>query len=125
MLETVTQRVLEEIDGVLYLLNEQGNTIALPKHVADKINKVTFFVRKSISLAEDGYPAMYATSTLFSALDTIESVKRDAEMVELPYFAPDHYLAVFSPLVLPLIMPMIFGFVREVKRYNELKQKKT
>ena len=120
----VTQQVLEEIDAVLSLLNEHGNTLALPKHVADKINKATHFVRKSISLAEEGYPAMYATSTLFGALATIESVKADAEMFELPYFAPDHYLAVFSPLVLPLIMPMIFGLMREVKRYNELKRKK-
>ena len=122
---SVLQRVLQEIDAVMSLLHEHGSTLALPEHVAKKINTATHLLRKSISFVEDGFPAMYATSALYGALKTIESVQADADLFELPYFAPDHYLAVFSPLVLPLVMPMIFGLIKEVKRYKELKRKKT
>ena len=122
---SVLQQVLQEIDAVMSLLHEHGSTLALPEHVAKKINTATHLLRKSISFVEDGFPAMYATSVLYGALKTIESVQADADLFELPYFAPDHYLAVFSPLVLPLVMPMIFGLIKEVKRYKELRRKKT
>jgi hypothetical protein len=120
----VLQQVLHEIDATMSLLHEHGSTLALPERVAKKINTATHMLRKSISFIEEGLPAMYATSALYGALTTIESVLADADLFELPYFAPDHYLAVFSPLVLPLMMPMIFGLIREVKRYKELKRKK-
>jgi len=121
---TVLQQVLQEVDLVMSLLHEHGSTLALPEHVAKKINTATHLLRKSISFVEEGFPAVYATSALYGALTTIESVHADADLFELSYFAPDHYLAVFSPLVLPLAMPMIFGLIKEVKRYNELKRKK-
>jgi len=120
----VLQQVLHEIDAVMSLLHEHGSTLALPEHVAKKINTATNLLRKSISFVEEGLPVMHATSTLYGALTTIESAQADADLFELPYFAPDHYLAVFSPLVLPLVMPMIFGLIREVKRYKELKRKR-
>ena len=121
---TVLQHVLHEIDAVMYLLHEHGSTLALPEHVAEKINTATHILRKSIAFVEEGLPAMYATSALYGALAAIESVQADADLFELPYFATDHYLAVFSPLVLPLMMPMLFGLIREVKRYKELQRKK-
>jgi len=119
----ILEQALHEMDAVMSLLNEHGSTLALPKRVAQKINTATHMLRKSISFIEEGLPAMYATSALYGALTTIDSVLADADFFELPYFAPDHFLAVFSPLVLPLIMPMIFGLIREVKRYKHLKKK--
>lgn len=121
---SVLQQVLHEIDAVMSLLHEHGSTLALPEHVAKKVNTATHLLRESISFVENGFPAVYATSVLYGALTTIESVQADADLFELSYFALDHYLAVFSPLVLPLIMPMIFGLIKEVKRYNELTTKK-
>jgi hypothetical protein len=53
----------------------------------------------------------------------LEAVRVDHRLMELPYFAMDHYLAVFSPLVLPLLLPMISGLVREVKRFRKLRNK--
>ena len=120
----VLQYLLHEIDAVMSLLHGHGSTLALPEHVAQKINKATQLLRQSISFAEEGLPVMYATSILYAALEQIESVQMASDLFELPYFAPDHYLAVFSPLVLPLMMPMIFGLLRELKRYKELKRKR-
>ncbi len=120
----VLQHLLHEIDAVMSLLHGHGSTLALPEHVAQKINKATQLLRQSISFAKEGLPVMYATSTLYAALEQIESVQVSSDLFELSYFAPDHYLAVFSPLVLPLMMPMIFGLLRELKRYKQLKRKK-
>ena len=91
--------------------------------VARKLNKSTSLIRQSISLTEQGYPTFYAFSTLCGALRQIQALQNDPGLMELSYFAPDHYLAVFSPLVLPLMLPMMAGLVREVKRYRELKRK--
>jgi len=121
---SVLQQVLHEMDAVMSLLHEHGSTLALPEHVVKKINTATHLLRESISFVENGFPVIYATSALYGALTTIESVQADADLFELSYFAPDHYLAVFSPLVLPLVMPMIFGLIKEVKRYKELTRKK-
>lgn len=120
----VLQHLLYEIDAVMSLLHGHGSTLALPEHVAQKINKATQLLRQSISYVEEGLPVMYATSTLYAALEQIESVQMASDLFALSYFAPDHYLAVFSPLVLPLMMPMIFGLLRELKRYKQLKRKK-
>jgi len=120
----VLQQTLHEIDAAMTLLHEHGNTLALPKHVARKINKATNLLRKSITYVEEGLPTMYATSALYGALAMIEVVTADPDLFELHYFAPDHYLAVFSPLALPLMMPLIFGLVREVRRFKKLKRKK-
>ena len=120
----VLQHLLYEIDAVMSLLHGHGSTLALPEHVVQKINKATQLLRQSISFAEEGLPVMYATSILYAALEQIESVQMASDLFELSYFAPDHYLAVFSPLVLPLMMPMIFGLLRELKRYKQLKRKK-
>lgn len=121
---SVLQQVLHEIDAVMSLLHEHGSTLALPEHVAMKVNTATHLLRESIAFVEIGFPAVYATSVLYGALTTIESVQADADLFELSYFAPDHYLAVFSPLVLPLVMPMIFGLIKEVKRYKDLTKMK-
>ena len=119
------ERVFSETDALLALLHQHGGSLQFPAEVAHKLNNATHLLRQSMSLAEEGFPAMYATSLLHGALRYLESVQSDHRFVELPYFAPDHYLAVFSPLVLPLFLPMIVGLIREIKRYRELRKKKS
>jgi hypothetical protein len=113
-----------ETNTLFAVLNNHGSTLALPVDVAHRLNNATDLLRQSIYLVEQGYPMMYATSLLHGSLRHLESVKIDHRIVEVPYFAPDHYLAVFSPLVLPLLLPMMSGLIREVKRYRKLKKEK-
>ena len=114
---------LHEMDVLLAVLYQHQSTLAFPVEVAYKLNNATQLLRQSISLIEQGYPTIYATSLIHGSLQYIESVQSDHRFHELPYFAIDHYLAVFSPLVLPLLLPMIAGLVREVKRFRELRRK--
>ncbi len=108
-----------EIDTLFALLRQHGNSLALPEDVAHTLNNATHLLRQSLFLLEQGYPMIYATSLLHGSLRNLESVQIDHRILEVPYFASDHYLAVFSPLVLPLLLPMTSGFVREVKRFRK------
>jgi hypothetical protein len=113
-----------EIDTLFALLRQHGNSLALPEDVAHTLNNATHLLRQSLSLVEQGYPMIYATSLLHGSLRNLESVQIDHRILEVPYFASDHYLAVFSPLVLPLLLPMTSGFVREVKRFRKLRNER-
>jgi hypothetical protein len=113
-----------ETDALFALLRQHGSSLALPEKVAYELNNATHLLRQSISLVEQGYPMMYASSLLHGSLDHLEVVRVDHRLMELPYFAMDHYLAVFSPLVLPLLLPMISGLVRELKRFRTLRNKR-
>jgi len=112
-----------ETDALFALLRQHGSSLALPEKVAYELNNATHLLRQSISLVEQGYPMMYASSLLHGSLDHLEVVRLDHRLMELPFFAMDHYLAVFSPLVLPLLLPMISGLVRELKRFRTLRNK--
>jgi len=117
------EAALLETDSLMALLHQHSGTLALPGEVARKLNNATRLLRQSISLAEKGFPTMYCSSQILQSLQLLRSVQNDHRLVELPYFAPDHYLAVFSPLVLPLLLPMIVGLIREVKRFQRLRKK--
>lgn len=118
------ENALQQTDALFAVLHRHGRTLALPMDVAHKLNNATNLLRQSIALVEQGYPTIYATSLIHGSLQHLEFVQSDHRVYELPYFAIDHYLAVFSPLVLPLLLPMLAGFIREIKRYRELRKKK-
>ncbi|KAL7526317.1 hypothetical protein ACHAXR_004283 [Thalassiosira sp. AJA248-18] len=115
--------VFSETDALMAVMHQHGSTLALPRGVAYKLNNATHLLRQSISLVERGFPTVYASSLLHGSLRYLESVQNDHQFMELPYFATDHYLAVFSPLVLPLLLPMVVGLIREVKRFRDLQKK--
>ncbi|KAL3816899.1 hypothetical protein ACHAXA_006975 [Cyclostephanos tholiformis] len=116
------ETAFHEADALFAVLRQHGRHLALPEDVAHRLNNATHLLRQSIHLVEQGYPMMYATSLLHGSLRHLESVKIDHRMIEVPYFAPDHYLAVFSPLILPLLLPMMSGLIREVKRFQKLRE---
>ena len=122
---TTLETVLDELDSLHAVLYHHGNTLAFPEELAYRLNNATYLLRQSIELTGEGYPTIYTTSLLYGSLRYIESVQTDYQFHELSYFAIDHYLAVFSPLVLPLLLPMIAGLIREVKRFKEHKKKRT
>ena len=119
------ETALSETDVLMAVLHQHRSTLAFPTDVAYKLNNATNLLRQSISLIEQGFPSIYATPMLHQSIQYIESVQSDHQFHELPYFAIDHYLAIFSPLVLPLVLPMIAGLIREVKRFKKHKKEKT
>jgi hypothetical protein len=47
------------------------------------------------------------------------ALRSDPSLLEPLDFAVDHYLAVFAPLLFPLLLPFIGGIIREIKRYRD------
>ena len=121
-LHSVLQTVLDKTDAFMGLLHTHKR-LAFAETTANNLNNATHLLRHSISLLEQDYPLQYTTSSLYKSLYYLESAINDSDLMELPYFAIDHYLAVFSPFILPLTIPLVVGLVREVKRYRKLKMK--
>jgi hypothetical protein len=59
------------------------------------------------------------------ATTLLGALKADGTMVESRYWLPnDQMLAVFCPLIVPLLAPLLIGCLREVKRYKKLTRSK-
>lgn len=77
-------------------------------------------VDEAIIAAEQGdYNA--GTRLLEESLSISESLLADSTLMEPIDMQNDHYMAVFFPLVFPLLLPFFAGIIREVKRYRKLK----
>mmetsp|Transcript_10616 Transcript_10616/g.13773 ORF Transcript_10616/g.13773 Transcript_10616/m.13773 type:complete len:339 (+) Transcript_10616:352-1368(+) len=58
------------------------------------------------------------------ALNSAEEAYFDPTMVAQLYFAQDQLLAVYLPLIAPVVIPLILGIFTEVKRYKKKKAMK-
>lgn len=78
----------------------------------------THHVSMGIGHESSALKEIQAASTLLQALDA------DGTMVESRLLLPnDQMLAVFCPLIVPLVAPLLFGCFREAKRFKSLKSK--
>ena len=90
-----------------------------------KISQQMFRVQNFIHTVQY---SIYHTGQISLAMKEIQTatvlahvLKSDGTMRETRYLLPqDQMLAVFSPLLLPLIAPLLLGLIREVKRYKKL-----
>ncbi|KAF0693556.1 Aste57867_15498 [Aphanomyces stellatus] len=63
-------------------------------------------------------------ATIRAALAAVEAAYYDPTMISQLYFPEDQIYAVYLPLLVPLVIPLLGGLVREVKRYRaKTKQK--
>ena len=84
--------------------------------------------KTSIQLVNEG--ALYAKKGNYMAavecfeesLVISQSLLRDSTLMEPIDMQNDHYMAVFFPLIFPLLLPFVAGLIREVKRYRKLKR---
>ena len=51
-------------------------------------------------------------------------IKYHPSIIELNHFPRDYWLAVFAPLLFPLIIPLFIGLIKEWKRLQRLNAKK-
>jgi len=54
----------------------------------------------------------------------IQNAYLDKSMMEHIHTPPEHMMAVFTPLLLPLVLPILVGMIKEWKRFKELKKEK-
>ncbi len=80
--------------------------------------KATHHVAMGLGHTSFALKEIQAASTLLQALDA------DGNMVESRLWLPnDQMLAVFCPLIVPLLAPLLIGCLREAKRFKRLKSK--
>jgi hypothetical protein len=48
-------------------------------------------------------------------------IRSDPSLIPPLHLPIEHCLAIFAPLLFPLLLPMVAGLVREYKRYKKLK----
>ncbi|CAM9170256.1 unnamed protein product, partial [Phaeothamnion confervicola] len=60
-----------------------------------------------------------ATALAGEARAAAERLDADAASVPRPHFPTEHLMAVFLPLLAPLVIPLLFGFAREVRRCRQ------
>jgi hypothetical protein len=64
---------------------------------------------------------MSALESLDKSLAESHLLLTDPALMEPLDLSYDHYLAIFAPLLFPLLLPFLVGLIREVKRYRKLR----
>mmetsp|Transcript_17782 Transcript_17782/g.25317 ORF Transcript_17782/g.25317 Transcript_17782/m.25317 type:complete len:374 (+) Transcript_17782:333-1454(+) len=111
------------VDEILVFVQwlERSPRIPVPAKVAEQIDQIQKIITATQhTFFETGHLSR-AMKELQIATTLLQMLKSDGAMVESRLILPkDQMLAVFSPLVLPLLAPLFFGLLREVKRYRKL-----
>lgn len=58
------------------------------------------------------------------AMDVLEELERNPQLSPPIDFSREHYFGIFFPLLIPLLLPNLFSWFREFKRYRESRRRK-
>lgn len=78
------------------------------------------------TLGESGPVSSFlqALARVNTAWAAAQRALEDAALLPPPYYPPEHYAAIFLPLLLPIFLPLLLGLWHEWRRYKEKKKKK-
>lgn len=99
----------------------------LTKHVELFAPQVAQQWKRSIELVNDGTQyaengeCMAAVECFEDSLAVSQSLLQNPTLAEPIDMQNDHYMAVFLPLLFPLLLPFVAGVIREAKRYRKLR----
>mmetsp|Transcript_27932 Transcript_27932/g.41236 ORF Transcript_27932/g.41236 Transcript_27932/m.41236 type:complete len:357 (-) Transcript_27932:680-1750(-) len=96
------------------LLAKEADTLVTTE-IGEKWIGAKLLIKDSQTLKEDN-KLLKAVQALESAISEIESIRVSQLLMKPLDFPTDHRLAIFAPLLFPLLIPMTAGFVREYKR---------
>jgi len=110
---------LEYLESERDILISSGRTVPVTETVYEKwASTVALLEQASQPASIDS--AIAVTKDLMSFIEMIRTDSSFNEPIDLP---PDHYAGAFVPLMVPLLIPSILGFVREIRRYLNTKRK--
>mmetsp|Transcript_7922 Transcript_7922/g.12936 ORF Transcript_7922/g.12936 Transcript_7922/m.12936 type:complete len:122 (-) Transcript_7922:1443-1808(-) len=89
--------------------------IEIQQDVAEKTSQALSFLEQSVSLAQENtYESLrYARA----AWDASEAAYFDPTLVGQLYFGLEQELAVYTPLIAPVMIPLVLGLLTELRRY--------
>ncbi|GMH68361.1 hypothetical protein TrRE_jg10428 [Triparma retinervis] len=97
-------------------MDENGN-VEIPPSVHLKYNLVKSMLLEASSLhSAHSYSAYHSLSTLAGALVT--ELEFEHRLMPMLHFPTEHKIAVLAPIWAPLVLPVLLGGVRELRRYR-------
>jgi GPI-anchor transamidase subunit S len=101
--------------GSLARLAKHLSSIPIPKHVAQLVDDSMSNLTASATALNQGQWAD-AVQHASTAYEDSEKAFFDKSMVGQVYFPDEHKVAVYTPLLGPIALPLVMALVREVKR---------
>ncbi|KAG9412030.1 hypothetical protein AC1031_017664 [Aphanomyces cochlioides] len=113
---------LQTLQSIATLVENMPQMIVLER-IQSQVTKALKLVQ-SVDLNEMESPTSRQThlATLRQARLAVEDAYYDPTMVSQLYFPEEQIYAVYLPLLLPLLLPLGGGLVREIKRYRRKKK---
>lgn len=101
--------------GALARLAKHLSSIPIPKHVAQLVDDSMLNLTSSAAALGDG---KWADAVHFASVAYEDSERAffDKSMVGQVYFPDEHKVAVYTPLLGPIALPLVMALVREVKQ---------
>jgi GPI-anchor transamidase subunit S len=102
--------------GSLAHLAQHLSNIPIPRHVAQFVDMAILQLRSSNAHFQHGNWE-FALHAAGVAYEQAEKAFFDKSMVGQVYFPDEHKIAVYLPLLGPICVPLVLGFLKEVKRF--------
>jgi len=106
---------------VQLILQEPPSAVVLSASAKQKFTKAVNLLQTCRDEAASGYFAD-ALASLTKAQQLLSDLETDPAFAEPSDFPVEQYLAIFAPLLFPLLVPLFATLVREYKRYRKMTQ---
>ena len=103
-------------------LSQSRRTVAITIDVAQAWSDIASNMEQAVRQGDKEWVA--ALQYLQFALQQLQALRQNPDLVEPLDLSIDHYAGIFVPLLVPLLIPMLLGVIRETKRYREKIKKK-
>jgi hypothetical protein len=124
------QTLSERFQSTMELANAQRkeligahSTVNVTHGAVDRWLQAADWIRQSEAESGQGLYRQAADS-LRHAVNELNMIQSDPELLEPLDFPREQYAAIFASLLFPLLLPLAIGLLREYRRYRELTDKK-
>lgn len=101
------------------ILQKSSRKVAITEEVAQRWKHSMKLVNLGLNYAKQG-DYVSAVEHMEQSLADSHSLQTCPALMEPLDFSLEHYMAIFAPLLFPLLLPFLTGLIRETKRYRKL-----
>jgi hypothetical protein len=104
------------------ILQKSSWKVAITNEVAQRWTYSMKLVDLGLNHAKQG-DYVSAVEHMEQSLAESQSLQTDPALMTPLDLSPEHYMAIFAPLLFPLLLPFLTALVRETKRYRKLQKR--
>lgn len=121
-IRSLYQHAVSELRSEYNRLLQSRRTVAITRDVVQAWSDIAFNMEQAV---QQGDKELGATlQNLQYALQQLQALRQNPDLVEPLDLSIDHYAGIFVPLLVPLLIPMLLGVIRETRRYRGKIKKK-